>query len=61
MLIDTHAHINDRRLLPLAEDIASSMQADNISHIINVGYDAESSEAKSASVWRISTKACLPP
>ncbi|HOB63953.1 MAG TPA: TatD family hydrolase [Clostridia bacterium] len=44
MLIDTHAHINDRRLLPLAEDIASSMQADNISHIINVGYDAESSE-----------------
>ncbi|MDD3946356.1 MAG: TatD family hydrolase [Clostridia bacterium] len=44
MLIDTHAHINDERLLPHAESIALSMPQDNLSHIINVGYDRESSE-----------------
>lgn len=42
-MIDTHAHINDARLLPLADAIASSMAQDGLSHIINVGWDAASS------------------
>lgn len=44
MLIDTHAHINDSRLLPLAAEIAADMTKDGLSHIINVGYDRQSSE-----------------
>lgn len=44
MLIDTHAHINDNRLLPSAAEIARDMPKDGLSHIINVGYDRQSSE-----------------
>ncbi|MBQ8178518.1 MAG: TatD family hydrolase [Clostridia bacterium] len=44
MLIDTHAHLNDERLLPIAADIVSTMQAKGLESIINVGYDRESSE-----------------
>ncbi len=43
MLIDTHAHLNDERLLPIAGDIVSSMKADGLDKIITVGYDYDSS------------------
>lgn len=44
MLIDSHAHINDERLLPEADAIASSMADDKLKAIINAGYDRPSSE-----------------
>lgn len=44
MLIDSHAHINDERLLPDAKRIASDMEVDNLKAIINAGYDRPSSE-----------------
>ncbi len=44
MIIDSHAHLNDEKLLPYVEEIASSMKSDNIKGIINVGYHRESSE-----------------
>ncbi len=44
MLIDSHAHVNDERLMPEASGIASDMQADNLKAIINAGYDRPSSE-----------------
>ncbi|MCL2630196.1 MAG: TatD family hydrolase [Firmicutes bacterium] len=44
MLIDTHAHINDSRLLPLAEEISLSLNENNLSAVINVGYDRATSE-----------------
>ena len=43
MLIDTHAHMNDKRLIDDADNIVSNMLNDNLSKIINVGYDRESS------------------
>jgi hydrolase, TatD family len=44
MLIDTHAHINDPRLLPEAERIYSNLEKDGLSAAINIGYDRPSSE-----------------
>lgn len=44
MLIDTHAHLNDERLYPLAQDIVSTMPQKGLGAIINVGYDRPSSE-----------------
>lgn len=41
-LIDTHAHINDERLLPLAESIAAAMEEDGLSRVINVAWDVTS-------------------
>ncbi|HKL73365.1 MAG TPA: TatD family hydrolase [Clostridia bacterium] len=43
-MIDTHAHLNDARLFPEIENIVSSMQKDNLSKIITVGYDLQSSK-----------------
>lgn len=43
MLIDTHCHLNDERLLPEADNIVKSLKADNIEAVINVGYDFPSS------------------
>lgn len=43
-MIDTHAHLNDDRLILDIEEIISSMQNDNLSNIITVGYDRKSSE-----------------
>lgn len=44
MLIDSHAHLNDKRLLPELEKIIADMPKDNLEAIINVGYDLESSK-----------------
>lgn len=44
MLIDTHAHLNDERLLPEVENIIKDMPKDNLEAIINVGYDLKSSQ-----------------
>ncbi len=44
MIIDSHAHLNDEKLLPYVDEIVSGMKSDNIKAIINVGYDRESSE-----------------
>ncbi len=44
MLIDTHAHLNDERLIPLVDEIATSMKEDGLSKIITVGYDYDSSK-----------------
>lgn len=44
MIIDSHAHLNDKRLLPYVDKIVSDMANDNLKAIINVGYDRESSE-----------------
>lgn len=43
MLIDTHAHLNDKRLLPLVDEVVANMDNDNLEAIINVSYDLESS------------------
>lgn len=42
MLIDTHAHITDE-VFGGAENVIKTMTADNLSHIVCVGYDIESS------------------
>ncbi|MDI9487624.1 MAG: TatD family hydrolase [Bacillota bacterium] len=44
MLIDSHAHLNDKRLIDEVEDIVRDMPKDNLEAIINVGYDYESSK-----------------
>jgi TatD DNase family protein len=44
MLIDTHAHLNDERLLPEVEKIVKEMKSKNLEAIVNVGYDRKSSE-----------------
>ena len=44
MIIDTHAHLNDERLLPLVPEIVASMADKGLEAIINVGYDRPSSE-----------------
>ncbi len=44
MLFDTHAHLNDERLLPELATIANDMAKDNLACIVNVGYDRKSSE-----------------
>ena len=45
MIIDTHCHLNDERLIPHAERIVSEMQKDGLEALINVGYDFKSSKA----------------
>ncbi len=44
MLIDTHAHLNDERLLPLVPNIIGTMEEKGLESIVNVGYDRASSE-----------------
>ena len=44
MLIDTHAHINDDRLLPRAAEIHAGLAEKGLESLIVVGYDRESSE-----------------
>lgn len=44
MLIDTHCHLNDERLLPEAEGIVSAFNQDGLESAICVGYDMPSSE-----------------
>lgn len=44
MIIDTHCHLNDERLIPHAERIVQDMQKDGIEALINVGYDFLSSK-----------------
>lgn len=44
MLIDTHAHVNDERLLPFAADIHDGLKAAGIEKVIVAGYDRASSE-----------------
>ncbi|HPD02108.1 MAG TPA: TatD family hydrolase [Eubacteriales bacterium] len=43
MLIDTHCHLNDERLLPELDKIIGGLAADNLWAIINASYDLESS------------------
>ncbi len=42
-IIDTHTHLNDERLKPIAEQIVSDFGTDNIAAVVNVGYDFQSS------------------
>ena len=44
MMIDTHCHLNDEKLLPEAERIVSDFVKDGIESAICVGYDMPSSE-----------------
>ncbi len=44
MLIDTHAHLNDERLLPLVPEIVSRMEDRGLTSIVTVGYDYDSSK-----------------
>lgn len=44
MLIDTHAHLNDERLLPIAGEIVGTMPQKGLGAIINIGFDRPSSE-----------------
>ncbi len=44
MLIDTHCHLNDEKLLCDADRIVSDFKSDNIESVICVGYDIPSSE-----------------
>lgn len=43
-MTDVHAHLNDERLLPRAEEIVNAMDADGLDGIIVVGYDFPSSK-----------------
>ena len=44
MLIDTHAHINDERLLPKAAEIHATLGEKGLESVVVVGYDRPSSE-----------------
>lgn len=44
MIIDSHAHLNDDRLIDQVESIVSTMQKDNLEAIVNVSYDIKSAE-----------------
>lgn len=44
MLIDSHAHLNDERLINEVDSIVKDMPKDNLEAIINVGYDLISSK-----------------
>lgn len=44
MLIDTHAHLTDERLLPELDKIVSEMDACGLEYIVTVGCDRKSSE-----------------
>ena len=46
MLIDTHAHLNDPDLLPLAGDIAAARADRGPDVIVNVGYDVPSRDTR---------------
>ncbi len=43
MIIDSHAHLNDERLLPIAGDIVVGFEANNIENCIIAGFDYKSS------------------
>lgn len=43
-MIDTHAHLNDERIFAEIDRVIASMEEDNLSHIITVGFDRKSSE-----------------
>lgn len=43
MLIDSHCHIDDARLADKREEVLKGLVEHNVSHIINIGYDMESS------------------
>ena len=44
MIFDTHAHLNDERLVEEVDAIAAGMENDNLCGILTVGYDRASSE-----------------
>ena len=44
MIIDTHCHLNDEKLMPLAGEIVSGFEGSGIESAICVGYDLPSSE-----------------
>lgn len=43
MLIDSHCHIDDARLVDKREEVLKGLVEHNVSHIINIGYDMQSS------------------
>ncbi len=43
MLVDTHCHLSDERLIGSVESIVNDMHSDGLSALITVGYDEESS------------------
>ncbi|MFA6866675.1 MAG: TatD family hydrolase [Clostridia bacterium] len=43
-MIDTHTHINDPRLVEEVDDIVSSMNSNNLSHLIAIGCDRATSK-----------------
>ena len=43
MLIDSHCHLTDERLVPFAEEIVSSMAEGGLEGVKTVGYDRGSS------------------
>lgn len=44
MLIDTHAHLDDKRIYPDIANLASQMRSDNLESIITVGCDDKSNK-----------------
>lgn len=44
MIIDTHCHLNDEKLLPMADEIVNGFSSHGIESAICVGYDMPSSE-----------------
>ncbi len=43
MIIDSHCHLTDERLLPGVEDIIANLENDGLESVITVGYDLPSS------------------
>ena len=44
MFIDSHAHLNDDKLYPQADEVVGRALRSNVGKIINVGYDLQSSK-----------------
>lgn len=44
MLVDTHAHLNDQRLVPQLDLLLQTAQAAGVGQIVNVGFDLPSSQ-----------------
>ena len=44
MLIDSHCHLTDERLLPLVDDIVNGLEDSGLESVITVGYDLPSSQ-----------------
>ena len=58
MIIDSHAHLSDERLIGRVGEICDGLDKEGIAAVFEVGYDLDSS--KSALTWLRDTTRYLP-